>query len=191
MIVVSFYTNDVYMRYAAGLKKSCESFGMPCEIDQLADLGGWQKNVLQKPAFVRRKMEAHPGEDILWLDADCIVRSMPELLAGLSCDVAAYSARYPGDVWGSTVLFKATDLAKEVVSNWEARVKQKPDWQDNLSLKFAIAIDTPAATLVPLPLSYTWTEWLMRSWDMKAKAVIEHLGVESKRRTEQRAGGKG
>jgi hypothetical protein len=188
MIVVSFYTNAVYMKHAAELKKSCEAFGIPCEIDQLEDRGGWMKNVQQKPEFIRQKMLKHQEETVVWLDADCVIRAKPELLMGdLACDVAAYSARYAGDVWGSTILFRPTDLAQEVVAQWQLRINEKPMWQDNLCLKFAISLDTPAAKLVQLPISYTWTEWMMRSWDTKAKPVIEHLAVEAKRRYDSRA----
>lgn len=188
LIICSYYTNDIYMRHAAELKKSLETFGLRFEIDQLTDLGSWMKNVQQKPAFIRSKMEKHKEETIVWLDADCVVRARPELLLGdLACDVAGFSARYQGDIWGSTLLFRPTDAARTVVANWDLRVQDRPDWQDNLSLKFAIAIDTPAAKLVQIPATYAWTEWIMRSWEPKARPVVEHLAVEAKRRMDDRS----
>lgn len=187
MIVISYYTSAAYMKHAAELKRSCEEFGVRFEIDQLPDAGSWMQNVQQKPDFIQGKMAKHPQETLVWLDADCILRARPELLLGEpTCDVAAYSARYHGDVWGSTILFKPTDAARQVVAQWKMRIKDKPTWQDNLSLKFAIVIDTPAAKLQQLPFTYTWTEWIMRVWDAKAQPVIEHLAVEAKRRYDDR-----
>lgn len=73
-LVVSYFTSH-YAEDAWRLRESCERFGVEHEIEFVPDFPDWGAATSFKPGFILRKMRQHPGRDVLWLDADCWLKS--------------------------------------------------------------------------------------------------------------------
>lgn len=173
MIVVSFYTNDTYKAHAQRLVRSLDKHGLKHEVEFVHANGN---AIHQKPLYIRRKLAQHPGEDIVWIDADAVVRRRPELLMNMDGnDLAAFSMRYMGDVWGGTLLFSHSEMAGRVLESWIQRCKERPDRLDQINLKFAIHLDNPGARILHLPAEYCWIDRVMRESAPQAQSIIEHL----------------
>lgn len=77
MLLVSFYTNDIYYEYHAGrLKKQCDKLGIDHDIRPYNPPGDWFAVTRAKPAFIKAILE-ETQKDILWLDVDCEILGIP------------------------------------------------------------------------------------------------------------------
>ena len=87
MKVIAYYTNAFYAAKAMDLAQSLELFGVPHEITEIKGRKTWHEAVSHKPAFILDRLRAHPGEDLLYTDADSLLRR-PLPQAGLAdCDM--------------------------------------------------------------------------------------------------------
>jgi len=185
--VVSFHTGGAYADHAERLGESLAKFALPHDVVREPDLGSYQANCQHKAAFLARRMAEAPGEDLLWLDADSVVRARPEiLLAPLDCDLAVYCHRHEKDVWTGTVLVRATPLAKAAVLRWVGWNRMRPERLDQRNLMFALFDEALPASERPrilrLPREYCWVEWLMRPGSGAAVPTIEHFAIGARER---------
>ena len=131
-MIVAFYTKGSgYDEEARILEKSLIRYGLEYYIEELEGAGSWQENVHLKPGFVARCMKRFPERDILYLDADSIVRSYPGLLDRLTGrgDVGVCVinwAKYGKPEWkaqldGAVLYFKNCPRVRDLVGSWEAQ----------------------------------------------------------------------
>ena len=86
--VIGYYTkNTLYETQAKNLIKSLNELQLDHDIEGVVSTGTWQGNTRLKAKFIKRMLNKHPDYSVLYVDADAIVRSEPELLYNINCDV--------------------------------------------------------------------------------------------------------
>ena len=177
LLVVSFHTPEpMYDRYAQRLVKSCSAVGLDSLVVEIPGRGSWVENCAMKGPFVLRCMQEH-ARPLLWIDADGMVLSYPELLDEAISDFAVYARpghgrdtvscvgrkpvtlppEWPPDLSArffnsGTIFFSNRKPAVDLLRRWAERCCEKPrDW-DQWHLQRAWAELQPETLW--LPLSY-------------------------------------
>lgn len=171
-LIVSYYTiATAYETLAARLKDSCKSLGLDYHIEALDSRGSWEENTFQKATVCRTAWD-RLGRPILWVDADAVIHSRPELLREVVADFAVH--KWKGDHFASgTVFFNQTPAADRLLDRWVALCETNEGASDQPHLQRAWE-----NTLEPLH-----TIWLPRSYcqifdarlERGQTAVIEHF----------------
>lgn len=188
MIVVSFFTDEKYEKYASDLRASLARLGIRGDIQKIRDLGSWKKNTHQKASFIRRKIDEHSREDaVVWIDADAIVCEELSFFESPSFHVACYrwrdldDGRSPGwNNWGrlmsGTVYFRNSDFSRMVLDAWVDENERFPDRMDQKNLASVLAkIDrNDWPKLARLPIEYCWIERHMRKFHLGKSPVVLH-----------------
>lgn len=154
-LIVSFYTvGTPYEEEARHLIDSCKRLGLDHDIRGVPPQGPWVVNCAHKAAFISERWYEH-RRPILWVDADGVMRSPPELLAAADADFAVHK-RDGGAFRSGTIYFGSSPLAEELLGRWHRRCKEQPLVWDQVSLDLeweAMVRDRPLRTLW-LPASY-------------------------------------
>ena len=158
MIIVSFYTTGTgYEIEVKKLRDSLVKLGLRHDIRGIRSRGSWLRNCAHKSTFILEMLKEH-DEPILWVDADAVVRKPPSLLLEADCDIA-FCWHKNTSLLGGTLYFGNTELAKEVLKDWEAACKKHPDSVDQHVLRDLVMRDrlpwTEKLTRLLLPASYT------------------------------------
>lgn len=89
--VVSFFTiGTPYENEIRSLTESLERLAVPLDIRGIDSLGSWDLNTKHKPMFIKEMLDAHPGEAIVWLDADAVVLKYPHVFEQIDTDIGVY-----------------------------------------------------------------------------------------------------
>ena len=171
-LFVSFYTNETYRRYAVTLERSLDQFGLDHEIVPLRETGSWEMNTRQKAPFLLGMLDRYE-RDLVWVDADAVVKEYPELLAkGINEDVAIhyYEGRQPVS---GTLYVSNRITAKTFLERW-SEVNRNYKKFDDLNIPMALE-RTQGVSGLQLPVEYCWLEDLMRPQKPEAKPVIVHF----------------
>lgn len=179
-IYVSFYTAGLYEREAARLRGSLDALGLPHDIREVADKGGWLQNTRQTPDVICAAMGRHPFRPVVYLDSDAVVWEYPrlfdELAAGDLCDVAVHY-RKGTELLNGTVYFAPTSNALRAAWRYAELIGLCPGETSEQRL-LARALDElkSEVRVLRLPASYCWIHDVMAQ-DMAPgeRAVIEHL----------------
>lgn len=170
LIVCTYWTDARYHVAAKAMLFSAEVFGFRAIGYERPDLGSWTKNVNQKPDVIAEAIGKHPGESILYVDADARFVGVPDLVTGTHRNLAAYF-RAPGSPCGGTLLFRDGEESRRVLSDWAERIAARPDLADDrVHLRDAFV----GHRVFILPPSYCWHEKTMRPRFPTATPVISH-----------------
>lgn len=162
--VISFYTpNTPYQQEVETLKRSCERFGIPICVSEVASKGSWEKNVAMKPEFILQKRKSQAGP-LLWVDADGAFLQKPDfsLFEGVDFAVrfmAIFQEKPEHAINAATIFIADTDAAKELVSAWAKRAttlqdsENPPPFVDQIAL-YDVLLENKEAKVLPLPISY-------------------------------------
>lgn len=122
-VICCFFT-DTYFDHAMSLKSSLDDFGLNYYFKRVADAGYWEANTRIKPHFVLECLERFPQKDVLYLDADAMVKKPLDYFNHIDADVAFYKTKgLPGmshDYLASTMFFKNTPATRQLVEQWIA-----------------------------------------------------------------------
>lgn len=170
-LFVSFYTPGLYEQKAKDLILSLHRMGLDYEVDRVEDLGSWQSNTIFKAEFIKRKMEQNPTRNIVWLDADAVIRQYPHLFWEIEGDFAANYFR-GWQLSSGTVFFKGNRRAKLLVNAWIKENKKNPEiWdQQNLQTVVEQRERSQHLSVTRLPAEYYLTDMVRGASD----PVIEH-----------------
>lgn len=171
---ITFWAGDGYQRWAKGLEASARAHGVPLKVYAADDTGDWQKNTLQKATYILKALEEFPGEDILWVDADCSFLQFPSLFNAL--DGFHYAVYTEGvevtSINGSVAFFRNIPAVHAVVRLWQAENLLCPNTADDHNL-MAVLKRTGMARVHRLDPAYCWHERWMRARYPGAEPVIE------------------
>lgn len=205
MITVAFYTpTGSYPEEADLLRASLDAVGMEHDIRRVDDLGDWYANTAEKPRFIRRMREEHPGP-LLYVDVDAFVHEDCSMyfdqMARGSTDFAAHW--YAGPAKGSdrsqvcgcikggqctkphrllsgTLFFGDTDGARRLLDTWIAqnrfwRERGVEDGGGQKNLWWTVTRMRDQLNTKRLPGRFTWA--FDREWAYPdgEYPVIEHL----------------
>lgn len=184
MIVCGFYTNDKYRELAKKMQASVEKLGFDCLTFKRPHHPdpetAWGMALRYKSGVILEAMNKRPGEDVLYLDADCELVQRPDLLlADKNFDVA-WSWIRPKHPHGCSSFYRATPAARAFVERWDAMPAEYPHIRlDEIHQFFALR-ELQAKGKVrfkTLPPAYAWVPFSMGKQFPGAKPVIVHHGL--------------
>lgn len=184
-LIICFFTKGTeYELEAKRLESSCLALGLDSEIVGVDSLGSWVANCSYKPFFIRDiwKQTKRP---VLWVDADGMLLSPPDLLAATSADFAVHKWKGNGFASG-TVFFKQSEMAGKLLDQWCQCSKDSPEEWDQVTLETAwniIVKEFPLETIW-LPESYCY---IFDSRNQSITPVIKHF--QASRRFKETVGG--
>lgn len=162
-VVCSFYT-DNYLPRALKLKGSLEAHGINHYFRRYEQRGGWEANTRIKPEFIEHCLDRFPGRDVLYLDADAVVRRPLEFIDRLSTqkssDVSLWlhprkrKASWYLRITASVVYVRNSNNGRSFVQAWRNAEKTLgPLAVDEDMLQAAFA-DFEGLAITVLPSSY-------------------------------------
>lgn len=147
-IVCCFYT-DSYRSHALNLKESLDKFNLNYYFKEVEDAGYWEANTRIKPHFILECLKKFPNKNILYLDADALVKKPLDYFNTIDADVAFYKTKgLPGmshDYLASTMFFSNTANTINLVEQWiteQVDGKQTQVDQDSLDVAMEKLGDT-------------------------------------------------
>ncbi|MBU5615884.1 hypothetical protein KPY62_01950 [Psychrobacter sp. TAE2020] len=157
-VVCCFYT-DSYLNHALALKQSLDDFGLNYYFKQVDDAGYWEANTRIKPHFILQCLQQFPNKNILYLDADALVKKPLDYFNHITTDVAFYKTKgMPGmshDYLASTMYFSNTLNTIRLVEQWiEEQVDGKRTQVDQDSLDTAMEKLADTLSVEPLNPGY-------------------------------------
>ena len=147
-IVCCFYT-DSYRSHALNLKESLDKFNLNYYFKEVEDAGYWEANTRIKPHFILECLKKFPNKNILYLDADALVKKPLDYFNTIDADVALYKAKgLPGmshNYLAGTMFFSNTANTMALVEQWiteQVDGKQTQVDQDSLDVAMEKLGDT-------------------------------------------------
>ena len=182
--VISFYTEGTgYADEIKNLELSLKSFDIPYKIYKCQPLGSWRRNLNYKSKCILRAMKDYPQTDIVFIDADGIVRQYPklfdELTASGAYDIAASFHRFQkqsGDtdeLLSGTLWIQNCQSAKEIIEKWHEIGMEQSKIRHQKCLKLAIDELGKRDKLFRMPYEYTYV--FDYQYHEKRDPVIEHF----------------
>ena len=195
-VVVSFYTRGTsYEKEVRKLITSLRKFALPYHIFDFEPMGTWRANLNYKSACILQAMEMYPNKDIVFIDADGVVRQDPVLFDGLSVDgkhhVAATFHKYApesGDsdeLLSGTLWFKNNGMSVGLVREWHNVALEQPFVRHQKCLHIAIKRlqgNGNPIKVYRMPWEYTCIFDYVRS--RGKQPVIEHFQASRRFRDE-------
>lgn len=163
-LYVSYYTIDTgYELEAAGLLSTLEAFKLQHHVAGVTPRSAgrtwsWDRATQYKAEFIRDMQDRHPGEPIVWLDADARVVQRPRLFEWLNCDLAAHWYRNK-ELLSGTLYFAPGADSRAVVEAWIGRNRLRPHGRcaDQRNLQQVIG-ECRGLRIVNLPPEYAWID---------------------------------
>lgn len=199
-LIVSYATTDEYAEYGKLLARSIRLHRLDYEIDRISTaelnvegvpleklpygedpkkLQFWKASVLYKPKFIRKKLEANPDRDIIWIDADAKLLDFPKFLMveKPEFDISYYHSDVQGDeAFGGTVFYRNRASVYSLIDQWEAETKKNQKALDEQSLAKVVR-ERKDLVFQTLPPEYCWVERWMRQKHPGTTPIIEQHAV--------------
>lgn len=168
--VIAFHTDDdIYNKAVERLRVSLINLKITYMIKTIPHAGTWKKTCLSIHQHILDALDTFP-ENIVYLDADAIVRQYPVLFDTLDCDIAVH---YKGgsELLVGTTFLKNCDKVKQLVKDW---MYFASIGEDLLSPQTGIvkALEKDNYNVYKLPAPYTLIFDNMKN---EGPAVIEHF----------------
>lgn len=172
-VVCAFFT-DNYADQVASLAASVESFGLAFYKKRYDSRGFWEANTRIKPEFLLHCLDKFPDKDVLYLDADSVMKKFPDLLVNFNGDIGVYASDtrqgFTHSYLTGTLFLTNNDCVRRFLHRWIESQGAKATDVDQDGFQKAVQWSTDVR-VVSLPASYT--KIFDRS-DMGGEAVIEH-----------------
>lgn len=126
-IYVAFYTrNSPYQEEIKKLITSLELFNLEYVIRDYKCKKDWLKNIHYKPICILDVMNEHPNKNIVYTDADSVIKQMPDLFNNTKADFMAHIRKnrknnrlfINGELLSGTLYFANNKHVKKFVENW-------------------------------------------------------------------------
>lgn len=171
-LIVSFATNAIYHAHMERLIASAKVLGLDIIAREEKDLGTWEANTRLKTPFLTKMLDEVSPRDIVWVDADAIIRSSPVLLDDIEADLSLCWWQWKNPYSG-TLRLSNTPHSKTFLKAWN---EENRNWQKYSDLNIPEAIKKSVGlSCKMLPPEYCWLESVMRKKCPDAVPVIEHL----------------
>lgn len=183
-VAVTFYTKGTgYEQEVKKLRASAESLGVPLDEYAYPSRGSWRKNLNYKSYCILEAMKDRPGTDIVFIDADAVIRQWPILFDGLSVaqtyDIAFHRFKQsrldPGkELLSGTLWIANTAVGREIVTEWHREATRTPAIRHQRALDRVLQAKCRGARQFVLPIEYTaiFDHPAVRG---KVEPVIEHF----------------
>jgi len=167
--IIAYHTNDdIYNNQIRRLKAS--AVGCDYYIQRIEPLHTWDEAVNYKPEFILKCLNCFDC-NLLYLDADAVIRSKPVLLDTIDCDLAVH--HYPADkLFAGTLYLRNCPEVKQLVIDWISEMKKL----GNVYLAEQTALDNVVSKsslrIHELPPQYALIYDVMKK---HGPAIIEHF----------------
>jgi len=158
-IACGFYTPN-YLPQILSLKASLEAHGINHFLKRYDPRGGWEANTRMKPVFVCYCLEKFPGTDIVYLDADAVVRKPLAAFDAMTSDVTMlFHPTFEYGRWylrisAGTLAIRNTPGGRRFANLWaagEAKAKKTTVDEDMVYMAFD---DMVGVSITVLPKDY-------------------------------------
>lgn len=174
MIVTTYYTNKKYRDYAFRLRDSCKELGVHCAAYMCPDQGNWEANVYQKPHMVRKAMNGYPLEDVLFIDADAVLKRYPMDVINTDWDMACFW-NGPNLPVSATVFVANNARGRAFVDEWARGCDRGEHRNEDYHWMYHATQAVQGLRIGHLPPAYFWVEQDMRPRFPTAAPVVEHF----------------
>lgn len=157
-VICCFFT-DSYLTHALSLKQSLDKLSLSYYLKPVADAGYWEANTRIKPYFIKACLEAYPNKNILYLDADSVVKKPLSYFNTIDADICIYATgNQPGmshDYLTGTIFFANTESTLMFIDVWIASQAEASKTQvDQDSFDEAVKKTANKIKIQPLPAGY-------------------------------------
>jgi hypothetical protein len=159
-VVCAFYTPN-YLVEVLSLKASLDALGINYFLKRYDRLASWEANTRLKPVFVDHCMSRFPKHDVLYLDADAVVRQLPVFFDTVTSDVClllnpvkAAGINYIRIAAG-TLLVRNTDGGRRFARAWRDEAGTAPALSLDEDLIYMALPKLAGVSFTALPQSYT------------------------------------
>lgn len=178
-IVAGYYTkNTPYEEEIKKLTDSCAAFNIPTFIKGFDSRGKWEYNCGIKPEFIFEAMSCYPDLNILYIDADGIIREYPTYFETLDADIGAH-LKDGRELISNTVFIRNTAPVRLFIQQWIYKQTQNPIMWDQRTLQ-ALVRTTPSIKFVNIPPNYSQ---IFDSMKHNGKPIIEHFQASRRFKT--------
>ena len=149
-IITAFYTEDTpYEQEVQHLRSSLEALQLKHDIRPYKNRGEWVINAGIKPEHIYNIMLAYPTDNIVYVDADAVVRQYPTLFNDIEEDIGVHY--YKGkELLSGTIFFKNTPRVLKLLEDWiYAQTKNERTWDQKIFQQ--LLVDNPDIKIRDLP----------------------------------------
>ena len=199
-VLVSFYTvGTSYEEEIKKLEVSLKKYKIPYHFFPCNPVGTWRGNLNHKSEIILKAFDMFPGQDIVFVDSDAIVRKRPKLFTELSRkhdhDMAAHFHKYStsvkdGSLLSGTLWFANSQRSRRLVRLWHKIGVEQPTVRHQHCLNIAIndlKAEGVETDVFHMPKEYT--QVFDYPGNKPADAVIEHFQASRRFRKEVGKGG--
>lgn len=128
-VACAFYTPN-YLPQITSLKRSLEAHSISHFLKRYERLATWEQTTRLKPVFVDYCLKKFPDKDILYLDADAVVRKPLVFFDGVTADISMlFHAHKQGNmhylrISGGTVFVRNTPGGRRFAELWKDAEKE-------------------------------------------------------------------
>lgn len=158
-VACAFYTPN-YLPQVLSLKRSLEEHGIGFYLKRYERLATWEATTRLKPQFIVHCIDRFPGKDILYLDADAVVRRPLDFFDGLEADVSLLF--HPMKIGrthclrlsGGTVFVRNTEGGRKFARAWAAQEEKCGPLTLDEDMIYMAFSELEGVTIAVLPQTY-------------------------------------
>lgn len=177
-IVCAYYTSKKYENMIKNLEESLEKFSIPYTFKFYNDRGSWKRNTGIKPEFILDMLDNYKC-NIVYLDADCVVKKYPDIFDNFSDDIGIFFAPdgddFSNKVLTGTIIFNNNEKVKNFIKKWIIAQNSNENFTDQDSMELVLTDDVEISFL-NLPFSYV----KIFDKEINTESVIEHYQASRK-----------
>ena len=158
-MVCAFYTPN-YLPQISSLKASLEAQGINHFLKRYEPRGGWEANTRLKPVFVDYCLQKFTGTDIVYLDADAVVRKPLAAFANMTSDVTMLfhptkaNGKWYLRISAGTVAVRNTPGGRKFAALWKAGEAKSTITTVDEDLVYMAFADMAGVSITVLPPEY-------------------------------------
>lgn len=142
-IVVAYYTSHpIYVKHCSHLVESLKKFNIEFHIEQIQDLGSWQRNTQFKPRYIKSMLDKYPEFEIVYTDIDSVFMSYPILFETIKKSIAVHiydrslykNKSSKKEALSGTIFFKNNKTVHLVIEDWISECQRLPNQWDQRCL---------------------------------------------------------
>lgn len=159
-VACAFYTSG-YLDNVLDLKASLERFGLNYHLKLVRGQSTWEATTRFKPLFVAECLEKFPDKDILYLDADAIVRKSPDRLAEIKSDVGLLFTPVVRDrkryltIAAGTLYIRNTPGGRRFAKTWQSKEPEVGSLGLDEDMIYCAFNELDGVSFTALPRSYS------------------------------------
>lgn len=177
-LIVSYYTkNTLYEKDAARLRRSCEQFGLPFQIEGIEPFGKWHEHVCHKPLFILKKLK-ELKRPLFWIDADGeIVEKLPD--PDFNCDISLrtfnhFPQDHPCHLYAATAYIDYSPKSLSLIDAWsegcQEKLRSEPELEVSDQVILNALLQTGKVHFKPLPPAYA----ALFDEELPLKYIVQH-----------------